>query len=87
MYVHIGEEILIKTSDIIVILDKQNVDLETIKQQNTIDESTAHLDEKNVKSIIITKDRIFLSSIASVTLKKRCRISSFQEFNDDFIVT
>lgn len=87
MYVHIGEEILIKTSEIIVILEKQCVDLEKIQKDHVIDEATIHLDDNNIKSIIITRNKVYLSSIASITLKKRCRTSSFQEFNNDFLVT
>lgn len=83
MYVHIGEEILIRTNDIVAILDKHSVDLNEVRKSEQIEPSSVHLANKNVKSVIITKDKIYLSSIASGTLKKRSRLTSLQDLNGD----
>lgn len=86
MYVHIGEEILIRTNEIIVILDKQSIDLTEVRNYHQIEKCSAKLANKNVKSVIITKDKVYLSSIASATLKKRSRITSLQDLNNDFMI-
>lgn len=83
MYVHIGEEILIRTNDIVAILDKHSVDLNEVRKSEQLESSSVHLANKNVKSVIITKDKIYLSSIASGTLKKRSRLTSLQDLNGD----
>lgn len=83
MYVHIGEDVLIRTSDIIAILDKQSVDLNKIRQKENLEQSSAHLTDKNVKSVVITTEKIFLSSIASTTLKKKTQFSSLKELSND----
>lgn len=85
MYVHIGEEIVVKTSEIIIMLDKKSIDLKEIRNFKKLDQFSSTLPDESVKTVIITKEKVFLSSIASVTLKKRCRLSSFQEFNNDFL--
>lgn len=82
MYVHIGENILIRSADIITILDKQTVEASPIslefieKQKQTIE----HIKGSTYKSIVITKDTIYLSPIASNTLKKRSVQLVEQEF-------
>ncbi|KAB7665309.1 extracellular matrix regulator RemB [Bacillus sp. B1-b2] len=73
MYVHIGENILIRSTDIITILDKQTVEaspisLEFMEKQKKL---ISNIKGSIYKSIVITKDTIYLSPIASNTLKKR----------------
>jgi len=73
MYIHIGENILVRSTDIITILDKQTVEDSPIslefmeKQQRTL----VNKRSSSYKSIVITKDTIYLSPIAPNTLKKR----------------
>ncbi len=73
MYIHIGEDLNIRVKDIITILDK-----ETAKNSVLVEEFLAHhqdrvmnLAKNAYKSVIITFDRVYLSPIASGTLKKR----------------
>lgn len=82
MYVHIGENILIRSTDIITILDKQTVEaspisLEFMEKQKKI---ISNIKGSIYKSIVITKDTIYLSPIASNTLKKR----SMQLMDQDY---
>ncbi|MBS4177598.1 extracellular matrix regulator RemB [Lederbergia citrea] len=73
MYVHAGEDVMIRSSEIIAILEK-----ETAKDSQEIQ---TFLDKKNdlvinlangaFKSLIITEPHIYLSPIAPGTLKKR----------------
>ncbi|MBZ9534293.1 DUF370 domain-containing protein [Cytobacillus oceanisediminis] len=72
MYVHIGENILVRTSEIITILDKQTVESSPISKE-FLEQQKAMINGKSssYKSIVITKDTIYFSQIASNTLKKR----------------
>ncbi|MCB5239282.1 MULTISPECIES: extracellular matrix regulator RemB [Niallia] len=72
MYVHIGENILVRTSEIITILDKQTVESSPISKE-FLEQQKAMINGKSssYKSIVITKDTIYFSPIASNTLKKR----------------
>lgn len=79
MYLHIGGDVLINQKEIIAIIDYGNVE----KSQAT-DEfiKLASLDgllektEKQVapKSFVITENKVYLSSISSLTLQKRTQI-------------
>ncbi|MBM7693581.1 hypothetical protein JOC77_003021 [Peribacillus deserti] len=73
MYLHIGEDILVKTNDIIVILDRQvfknsDIFMEFMeKRKNT----AVYLAKGEVKSIVVTESNIYLSPLSSSILKKR----------------
>ncbi|WP_400244660.1 extracellular matrix regulator RemB [Niallia sp. JL1B1071] len=81
MYVHIGENILVRTSDIITILDKQTVESSPISKE-FLERKKAMTNGKSssYKSIVITKDTIYFSPIASNTLKKRTVQLTVQEY-------
>lgn len=73
MYVHVGEDTLIRSTDIIAILDK-----ETIKSSQLVKEyleaksdHVVHLTKAAYKSIVITDHAVYYSPLASGTLKKR----------------
>jgi extracellular matrix regulatory protein B len=73
MYIHIGEEILVRSKDIIAILDKDSVrssqNIQEFLQHNV--KQTENLSKNPFKSIVITKEKVYLSPLASATLKKR----------------
>ncbi|MFZ7942344.1 MULTISPECIES: extracellular matrix regulator RemB [Bacillaceae] len=82
MYIHIGEDLNIRAKDVISILDK-----ESAKQSLLVEEFLQHhkgkvtnLSKNPFKSVIITYDKIYLSPIASGTLKKRSSQMNIQEF-------
>lgn len=81
MYVHIGENILVRTSEIITILDKQTVESSPISKE-FLERQKAMTNGKgsSYKSIVITKDTIYFSPIASNTLKKRTVQLTVQEY-------
>lgn len=82
MYIHIGEDIDIRGSDLIAILDRKSVNstvfIEEFLQRNR--KNIIDLSKKSVKSIVITKDKVYLSPLASETLKNRFNVMSIQEF-------
>lgn len=75
MYIHIGEEILVRAKDIIAILDKDSVHssqyIQEFLQHN--ENHTENLSKNPFKSIVITKEKVYLSPLASTTLKKRAQ--------------
>ena len=73
MYLHIGEDILVHTDEIVAILDKKLLDsspilAEFLQQKADI---TIHLTEKSIKSIVVTTKHVYYSPLASMTLTKR----------------
>lgn len=73
MYIHIGEEVLVRAKDIVAILDKGSANtsdyIQEFLQLNQND--TENLAKGAFKSIVITKEKIYLSPLASSTLLKR----------------
>lgn len=82
MYIHIGGDLDIPGKDIIAILDWESVrsveSVEEFLQQNSKD--VLNLSKKSIKSIVITVDKIYLSPLASGTLKKRSNAMNMQEY-------
>jgi extracellular matrix regulatory protein B len=78
MYIHIGEDLNIRAKDIITILDKESVHSSELITEflNHHKEKIINLSKNTFKSVVITNDHVYLSPIASGTLKKR----SNQEF-------
>jgi extracellular matrix regulatory protein B len=82
MYLHVGEEVLVRTRDIITILDIDSASSspymeEFIARQN---QQVVRLTKGAVKSIVVTGNHIYYSPLASGTLKKRSQKLSVQEF-------
>ncbi|PLR75933.1 DUF370 domain-containing protein [Bacillus sp. V3-13] len=81
MYLHVGEDILVRTKDIIAILDKDSIqspDVGEFLQQKG--ENVINLAKGPFKSVVITDERIYYSPLASGTLKKRSQKLSVHEF-------
>jgi extracellular matrix regulatory protein B len=82
LYIHIGEEHNIRAKDIIAILDQ-----ESLNSSELIEEFFTHhqdmlinLSKKSFKSVVITYDKVYLSPIASGTLKRRSNQLNIQEY-------
>jgi extracellular matrix regulatory protein B len=73
VYIHLGDEMLIKAKDIIAIIDKESCASSTIMDSflHEFKDSSGYLTKKTFKSIIVTNDHIYFSPLASGTLKKR----------------
>jgi len=75
MYVHIGGEKIVRSSEIIAIFDIaidnsskiSNQFLQHAKENKEVD----YISEEEAKSIILTKHKVIYSPISSSTLKKR----------------
>jgi extracellular matrix regulatory protein B len=82
LYVHLGEDILVRTSEIIAILDK-----DTVKSSQHIQELLERKSKEIIplargtfKSIVITENAIYYSPLASGTLKKRSSQIAVHEY-------
>ncbi|MEI5908407.1 extracellular matrix/biofilm biosynthesis regulator RemA family protein [Bacillus spongiae] len=73
MYIHVGEDVMVRTNEIIAVIDKATVQsseemqLFLRKQKNQLQE----LGKGPYKSLVVTYNGIYLSPLASGTLKKR----------------
>ncbi|WP_279326260.1 extracellular matrix regulator RemB [Bacillus litorisediminis] len=75
MYLHVGEEMVVRTDDIVAIIDESSSDfiMEFITNNN---DKIHRLSKGVIKSFVITKDFIYQSPFSSQTLKKRCKLKS-----------
>ena len=83
MYLHIGNDIVLKNNEILFILD-----YDSLKENNVFIKFLANIDKKNIydiseskpKSIVITKEKGiikgYISNISSSTLGKRSFIAT-----------
>ena len=73
MYLHIGEDILVKTDEVIAILDKQLLDCSPFTHEflERKADKIVNLAKTSIKSIVITDNHVYYSPLASGTLKKR----------------
>ncbi|MBD8071230.1 extracellular matrix regulator RemB [Bacillus sp. PS06] len=76
MFIHIGENVIIHSKDVVAILDRQLVKSSSIisefleKQAQPIVELTA----VDYKSVVVTVEKIYFSPLSSSTLKKRSQL-------------
>jgi extracellular matrix regulatory protein B len=82
MYLHVGEEVLVRTRDIIAILDIDSTSTSPFMEEFIArqEQQVVHLAKGTVKSIVVTGNHIYYSPLASGTLKKRSQKLSVQEF-------
>lgn len=81
MYVHIGDDVLVRSSDIIAIFDKETIMASPFAEGNlpNLNKKVIHLEKGHCKSIVIVNDFIYFSPLASGTIKKRAEKLSVQE--------
>lgn len=80
MYLHVGEDIVVRTNDVIAIIDESSKEfIEDCLQNQEI--PVLKLSKGVIKSIVFTKEAIFESPFSSQTLKKRCRLKSLYASN------
>jgi len=82
VYLHIGEDTLVRTSEIIAILDKESTKFSDVLEEflTRRNQEVVNLSKKQYKSIVVTTDQVYYSPLAAGTLKKRSQKLSVQEF-------
>lgn len=71
MYLHIGDDILVHTNEIVAILDKKLLDSSPIFAEFLQQKEEIHAAKRSIKSIVVTNKHVYYSPLASATLKKR----------------
>lgn len=82
MYLHLGNEIIVRKSDIIAIIDLVNSRSSTNNNLIRIADIEGKIkkvsDNKNMKSLVVTDKKNYLSNISSATLWKRANKNIFE---------
>lgn len=93
MFIHIGDDNVIRSEEVIAIIDHNLISSSTINEQMLFNQrkNKKVLDlqqEEASKSIVITKDYIYYSPLSVLTLKKRASmistISKLEDYSDTF---
>ncbi|WP_026678441.1 extracellular matrix regulator RemB [Fictibacillus gelatini] len=75
MLLHLGEDVVIKSHEIIAILDYnalyESKDIELFLDVQKKENNVRDLSEDHPKSIVITDKLVYISPLSSTTLKKR----------------
>lgn len=92
VFIHIGDSNVIQSEDIVAIIDYNLVSSSTIMDEMM---ATAHQKKqiigpkKNAKSVMITKNTIYYSSLSVSTLKKRSSmiraINKLDDYSDEIV--
>lgn len=75
LFIHLGENIVVRSSDVITILDRQLLKSSSIVMEFIEKNSKQIIELANgdTKSIVVTADKIYFSPLSSSTLKKRAQ--------------
>ncbi len=75
MFIHLGEDVLIKTNDVLIILEFELMEENEINRlfidQCLENKKLIDVGEKATKSIVIADDAVYFSPFSPMTLKKR----------------
>lgn len=85
MFIHIGNGNVIQSDDIITIIDRNVITSSSIMEEMMMqkkDETTGPKSE--AKSVVLTKNHIFYSTLSVTTLKKRASMISTISRLDDY---
>ncbi|MBB6454418.1 regulator of extracellular matrix RemA (YlzA/DUF370 family) [Salirhabdus euzebyi] len=88
MFIHIGEDHVIQSRDVVAIIDSDLLTSSSIvdemimnqKKNNKVVETSY----ESAKSIVITTEYIYFSTLSVATLKKRSQLSSTLNKLEDF---
>jgi extracellular matrix regulatory protein B len=85
VYIHLGDEVVIQTKYVVAILDYQVYASSPINEEflKVLHSSTDYVQigNEHTKSIVITTDKVYLSPLATNTLKRRAQF--FKEIESE----
>jgi len=87
MFIHIGNDNAIRSGDVIAILDYNLISSSAIMENfiaGSEKEGNIVGPETDAKSVMVTKDHIYYSTLSVTTLKKRASMISTIDKLDDF---
>ncbi|TLS35123.1 extracellular matrix regulator RemB [Pseudalkalibacillus caeni] len=87
MFIHLGEDVVVRSRDVVAIIDRQILETSEITNEflarHQKDGLVVDIGKDLTKSIVVTTDTIYLSPLSSVTLKRRARmVSDFDKPSD-----
>ncbi|WP_078543246.1 extracellular matrix regulator RemB [Litchfieldia alkalitelluris] len=71
MFIHLGENVIIHSKDVVAILDRDSVVDEFFEKQAG---QIVELTKTEYKSVVVTINQIYFSPLSSNTLKKRAQL-------------
>ncbi|MED4453878.1 extracellular matrix regulator RemB [Metabacillus fastidiosus] len=77
MYIHLGDNFVVPSKEVVMILDRQSSE-ESVIVSEFLDmqkKAIVQLTTGVVKSIVVTTEKIYFSPLASNTLKKRAKLA------------
>ncbi|WP_163539648.1 extracellular matrix/biofilm biosynthesis regulator RemA family protein [Gracilibacillus sp. YIM 98692] len=90
MFIHIGDDHVIQSKDVVAIIDYSLVTSSTINEEMLTGlkekQQTVTTDEDITKAIVVTSDKVYYSPLSVLTLKKRASmistISKLEDYSD-----
>ncbi|CAM3806408.1 extracellular matrix regulator RemB [Alkalicoccus chagannorensis] len=87
MFIHLGGDMVLKAERIVAILDHQSeshsADNQTFMKKNGEEKRIERVTEDPAKSIVITREEVYLSPISSHTLKRRAENPSLEPYEEE----
>lgn len=76
MFLHLGSDVMVPVKDVLAIYDHKTIEREENREcfnQMKQDKKAIRIGSEEIKSYVVTDDKIYLSVISSLTLKKRAQ--------------
>ncbi|MDA3129307.1 extracellular matrix regulator RemB [Aliibacillus thermotolerans] len=86
MFIHLGGDEVILSKDVVAILNYDSNDETTTEQllSSYNQKNVVEIGEDVTKSVVVTVDKIYLSPISSLTLKRRAQaVEGFDDYSED----
>ncbi|MGI8313961.1 extracellular matrix regulator RemB [Halobacillus mangrovi] len=88
MFIHIGDDNVIQSKDVVAIIDHSLVSSSTIIEEMIFNQrknrQVVETEDNQAKSIVITEDFIYFSPLSVFTLKKRANMKTTLNKLEDF---
>ncbi|MDQ0297622.1 molybdopterin/thiamine biosynthesis adenylyltransferase [Salibacterium salarium] len=87
MFIHLGGDTVIRSKDVITIVDQDTHDSSSITQQflaSREESDIERISSEQTKSVVVTTEKIYLSPISTLTLKRRAQVvSDYDNYNEE----
>lgn len=86
LFIHLGDNVMVRSSDVITILDRQLLKSSSIVNEflDVQKDRVVELSNGSTKSVVVTVDKVYYSPLSSSTLKKRSQhVSDFETILDE----
>lgn len=82
MYIHVGEDVLVRARDIVAIIDKESSSSSSYAEEflRRYEKEAINLSKSGFKSVVITTEKVYFSPLSSGTLKRRSGKMNVAEF-------